>query len=57
MEYYLKKEKVVCNFEKACRRKSKGFCRDCTRNFSTRRRDWFEPTENHKRLLEIIRGD
>lgn len=57
MEHYFKSEKVVCNFEGGCTNKSKVFCGNCTRNFNIRHRDWFKPTENHKKLIEMIKRD
>lgn len=55
MENYFKSEKVVCSFKNACRNKSKSFCRECTRNFNIKFRDWFEPTEEHKKLVNMIK--
>lgn len=54
-EEYFKGKKVVCNFEGTCRNKSKGFCKECSRNFYTRNRDWFEPTDEHRNLLKMIK--
>lgn len=54
MEGYFKSEKVAYNFEDACINKSKGFCRECSRNLYARTRDWFNPTKRHKSLLKMI---
>lgn len=54
-EEYFKDKKVVCNFEDACKNKSKGFCAKCSRNFKKDIRDWFNPTEEHKKLLKMIK--
>jgi hypothetical protein len=55
LDDYFKNEKVVCNFEKACKNKSKVFCRECSRNFHVITRDWFNPTEEYKNLLKMIK--
>lgn len=55
MEGYFKNEKVACHFENTCDNKSKGFCRECSRNFYAKTRDWFNPTEEHKKLLKMIK--
>ena len=55
MENYFKNEKVLCHFEDACDNKSKSFCGKCSRNFYAKNRDWFKATENHKKLLNMIK--
>ena len=57
MKDYFKSGKVICSFQNACANKSKSFCRECSRNFNIKLRDWFEPTENHKNLVKMIRRD